>query len=820
MKVNSGQAASTLIPEYIGSAFDKIVTVADNIKQIKDIAASIEGLVGSGYIGDTPPTEPSAGTTWYCTLDGRSYIWYEDTDSGQWVDVSPQSTADDPSIAGNFFTLWKRSAAAAGYNLVVGSFEEGGTLTSTTDVLWHKKTNSIYSWVGTYPANGYIVAPGTNPVGNTNYVSRTNIVPNTDGGSGTDALLRSDLTSAAGMSLIGVFSDVSSLRLATGLTPGRKIQLLGYYSDTPGIGGGTLIVTDDTASADNGGTVFITADGIRVKRERTLRLKASDFGARGDWNGTTGTNNKPFIEAMIAASNSSQPWEIDLNNVAVSSIVISSKNNWVGYITGSVIKMSAKPVAGASNQKDTASGALPTFKITSCDGWKIKGGSIDNRYREAFYVQFCSHFTNECDVLGSGLNDNLMPNYYRYCDNFTLKNFRHSATSAKPATGYYDWCNNLLFWDCSHFKIHNFTVSGTGSNGVYVGSNCNDFTISKFNILENAMSGIQVAWSSFGTFPYRFTITDGVINGNRADGIDINNTIGYASRIDCVIRDVLSTNNGYNTDGSVTPDGSGVGTFVWVTHFEVVNCHTIDPARTGFYARSCSDFNLTGGAIKKQKATNNVGGGVYLENCARFNIRDIDVAMYVTQEALKTYGAINTGKIGGTYNGIINLTPPSATTSYTDVMFLGASLYTANQMTTQFPLYNCRVYANGNALYVAHNIYETDVVSVTGSATTIGASRVSITGGTHRGGVNGISSTGYDNIKLDGVKGIADTTGTGIYINGGNKITMLHTHGVSTSGTGNSTKISNTTTLLTMIGNTYGTGIVEVNPATYTLKDF
>ena len=91
MKVNSGQAASTLIPEYIGSAFDKIVTVADNIKQIKDIAASIEGLGGSGYIGDTPPTEPSAGTTWYCTLDGRSYIWYEDTDSGQWVESSPQS---------------------------------------------------------------------------------------------------------------------------------------------------------------------------------------------------------------------------------------------------------------------------------------------------------------------------------------------------------------------------------------------------------------------------------------------------------------------------------------------------------------------------------------------------------------------------------------------------------------------------------------------------------------------------------------------------------------------------------------------------------
>ena len=92
MKVNSGQAASTLIPEYIGSAFDKIVTVADNIKQIKDIAASIEGLVGSGYIGDTPPAQPSSGTEWYCTTDGRTYVWYEDNDSGQWVESSPQNS--------------------------------------------------------------------------------------------------------------------------------------------------------------------------------------------------------------------------------------------------------------------------------------------------------------------------------------------------------------------------------------------------------------------------------------------------------------------------------------------------------------------------------------------------------------------------------------------------------------------------------------------------------------------------------------------------------------------------------------------------------
>ena len=141
MKVNSGQASSTLIPEYIGSDFDKVITVADNLNDVKTVSANIndvvavgnnildvntvaadvedvtlvadnidyvknvaegiEGLPVSGYIGDTPPTQPKVGATWYCSLDGRNYIWYEDNDSGQWVESSPQSdlpTATDKMI--------------------------------------------------------------------------------------------------------------------------------------------------------------------------------------------------------------------------------------------------------------------------------------------------------------------------------------------------------------------------------------------------------------------------------------------------------------------------------------------------------------------------------------------------------------------------------------------------------------------------------------------------------------------------------------------------------------------------------------------------
>ena len=105
MKINSGQAASLLIPEYIGSDFDSVIEVADNIEYIKHVAESIEGIPTSGYIGNTPPTRPKAGAEWYCTTDGRTYIWYEDNDSGQWVEGSPQSSLesnegsnDDPPV--------------------------------------------------------------------------------------------------------------------------------------------------------------------------------------------------------------------------------------------------------------------------------------------------------------------------------------------------------------------------------------------------------------------------------------------------------------------------------------------------------------------------------------------------------------------------------------------------------------------------------------------------------------------------------------------------------------------------------------------------
>ena len=79
----------------------------------------------------------------------------------------------------------RRSYAEAGYNLVDGSFEEGGTLTSSSDVLLHKATVAAYAWSGVFPK---VVSAGT--------------TPSTSGGIGvgawvdrTDVTLRGEMTS-------------------------------------------------------------------------------------------------------------------------------------------------------------------------------------------------------------------------------------------------------------------------------------------------------------------------------------------------------------------------------------------------------------------------------------------------------------------------------------------------------------------------------------------------------------------------------------------------------------------------------------------------
>lgn len=88
------------------------------------------------------------------------------------VGGAASSTSVD-SVAARAREALRRSYAEAGFNLINGSFKEGGTLTSISDVLLCKASGKAYSWTGAFPK---VVAPGADPTSDTGYVPRSDVV--------------------------------------------------------------------------------------------------------------------------------------------------------------------------------------------------------------------------------------------------------------------------------------------------------------------------------------------------------------------------------------------------------------------------------------------------------------------------------------------------------------------------------------------------------------------------------------------------------------------------------------------------------------------
>ena len=115
----------------------------------------------------------------------------------------------------------RRSYADAGYNLVIGSFESGGTLTTATDVLLYEADGLAYNWGGVLPK----VVPAASS-------------PAATGGVGpngwldvSDASLRGYLAATGGLSLVSAAKSIVS--------PGNVAK----FGDTTGIA--TLSIPDE-----------------------------------------------------------------------------------------------------------------------------------------------------------------------------------------------------------------------------------------------------------------------------------------------------------------------------------------------------------------------------------------------------------------------------------------------------------------------------------------------------------------------------------------------------------------------------------------------
>ena len=87
-------------------------------------------------------------------------------------------------------------------------------------------------------------------------------------------------------------ANYSTLRAYTGGATQVRIT-------DPGIAGFFYYDAADTSSADNGGTIIVAGNGKRWKRLFDGHVNALWFGAKGDWNGTAGTDNSSYLQTAI-----------------------------------------------------------------------------------------------------------------------------------------------------------------------------------------------------------------------------------------------------------------------------------------------------------------------------------------------------------------------------------------------------------------------------------------------------------------------------------------------------------------------------------------
>lgn len=91
---------------------------------------------------------------------------------------------------------------------------------------------------------------------------------------------------------------IAELR-ALSKTGNPRALVIGYHVPGDGGGGQYYLDVSDTTTPDNGGTVIVASDGGRWKLPQLKRISVKQFGARGDFNGTTGTDDTAAIQAAI-----------------------------------------------------------------------------------------------------------------------------------------------------------------------------------------------------------------------------------------------------------------------------------------------------------------------------------------------------------------------------------------------------------------------------------------------------------------------------------------------------------------------------------------
>ncbi len=207
------------------------------------------------------------------------------SDTINWIDRTEDQLLDE--IRETVFQNMKRLYAEAGFNLVDGSFQMGGSLSGWPDVLWDWATGVAYQW---HLDEAKTVAAGSIP---------TNI--GTDWIDRSEDRLRDDLNI-----VVKTFASVSEMVADVKLVLGQIVETIGYYNGwaattTKPKGGNRYEVVAAGTGTDDGGSFITLSNGLQAKALfPSGRISVCQFGADASI-----TDNSQYLVNCFAYSASS-----------------------------------------------------------------------------------------------------------------------------------------------------------------------------------------------------------------------------------------------------------------------------------------------------------------------------------------------------------------------------------------------------------------------------------------------------------------------------------------------------------------------------------
>ena len=314
----------------------------------------------SVYISDTAPATPVVGTLWFNSVSGKTFVYYSDADSVQWIEVGGTTAASSSNNSASqyttsnlaegsnlYYTTARATAAARAAISVTGT---GGNYNSSTGVITLPYTvlTSINGQTGAVTLTTSNVAEGTNlyytdararaaisVTGSGSYDSATGIitvsaaaVPKITGVAVTDsgyaALDDTAISTAGGYIKITGTGFVTGCQVLIGTVSATSV---GFVSSTevraqlPATAAGTYIL------------YLVNPDGSVA-----IRVNAVTFSTTPVWStGSTlpnGTSGSPISIQLAASSDSTITYALAIGSTLPSALTLSTSGLLSGTVSG------------------------------------------------------------------------------------------------------------------------------------------------------------------------------------------------------------------------------------------------------------------------------------------------------------------------------------------------------------------------------------------------------------------------------------------------------------------------------------------------------